>query len=869
MMTPERYRQVGHLYLTALELDPEPRGAFLDIACGDDEELRQEVESLLKAYDKATNYFASPAMEVAAGLLGEQKGRSLEGQSLSHYQVLTLIGAGGMGEIYLAEDTRLRRKVALKVLSSASTRDADRVRRFKQEARAASSLNHQNIVTIHEIGQVDSTQYIVTEFVEGETLRQQMRKSKPGIGAALEVAAQVASALSAAHSAGIVHRDIKPENIMVRPDGLVKVLDFGLAKLTTQSRATVHGNASTIDKRLTEPGQVMGTPRYMSPEQARGVEVDARSDIFSLGVVLYEMIAGRPPFVGATTTDVIISIMQQEPAPLPGAPRELEQIVAKALCKEQEERYQTAKELLSDLKGFTQLLESETASVHVRDAAEPSVSDLPMGAYALSIWSKGKLVAPRARLWALAASVVILLVLGWLGLARWTPEKSVTPKPPAIAVLPFENHSSEPESEYFVDGLTDEIIRNLSLIEGLEVRSRTSSFVFKDKPRNIREVGEQLKVDWVVEGSVLPLAGNLRVNAQFVRVADDVPLWSGRFDRELKDVFAIQDEISHGIVNNLRLKLGRGRRRYETSVEAYGLYLHARALPIRGISLDESIGRFGQVIAKDPSFAPAYAGLAAAYAWRSVSFPSDHPADELGKMRAAAEKAIQLDPLLAEAHDALGLAYAREGQWEQAEKSFRHSIELDPNRSDTYVHFARWLLWVLGRLDEALQQLRVAEKADPLSARVQAALADILISTGRYDEASDYGKKLPADYSFKGQLLARARLNQGRIDEAIQLLTNDRTLSTNPQTRGFLGYAYARSGRREEAEKMAAASRYPNEQALIYAGLGDKDRSFAALDRMAALGSIRLGVYLNRPELALVRGDPRLAALRKKIGLPE
>jgi eukaryotic-like serine/threonine-protein kinase len=363
-MTPERYRQVGHLYHTALELDPEARQAFLDNACGGDEELRQEVESLLRAYDKAANYFAAPAMQVAAGLLVEQKSSTLAGQSFSHYQVLSLIGAGGMGEVYLAEDTTLGRRVALKLLSAESTRDADRVRRFEQEARAASSLNHPNIVTIHEIGRVDSTHYIITEFVEGETLRQQMSKSKPGIGAVLEVMVQVASALSAAHAAGIVHRDIKPENIMVRPDGLVKVLDFGLAKLTAESRAPVYSHAPTIDKRLTEPGQVMGTPHYMSPEQARGVGVDARSDIFSLGAMLYEMITGQRPFAGATTGDTIAAILRDEPQPLShhlsDCPPTLEWIVNRCLAKSPEQRYQTAGELSAELKAARGAIEERS-----------------------------------------------------------------------------------------------------------------------------------------------------------------------------------------------------------------------------------------------------------------------------------------------------------------------------------------------------------------------------------------------------------------------------------------------------------------------------------------------------------------------------
>jgi TolB-like protein/DNA-binding winged helix-turn-helix (wHTH) protein len=465
---------------------------------------------------------------------------------------------------------------------------------------------------------------------------------------------------------------------------------------------------------------------------------------------------------------------------------------------------------------------------------------------------------------AIAAAVLAVLAAGFWW--RVWPK----PDPYAIAVLPFKNLSSESNSDYFSDGLTDEVIRNLSIIDGLQVKSRTSSFAFKDKPRNIHEVGVQLGVSLVLEGSVLHSGDKLRINAQLVRVSDDAPLWSQRFDRELKDIFAIQDEISRGIVNSLRLKLGRGQRRYETSVEAYDLYLRARAIdPLQGV-FQQQIDLFEEAVAKDPSFAPAYAGLAATYALHSIVFPVQHTPDELAKMRAAGEKAIQLDPLLAEAHEALAVIFARDGQWEQAEKSFRRAIELDPNRSSTYLNYSDWLLTVLGRNDEALQQLRVAEKLDPLSPQVHRSLAWALIDVGRYDEAAEYSLKLPADHFTKWMILARARLGQGRTTEAIQILVNDQThLTWIPQERGFLGYAYALSGRREEAEKMASASLYANEQALIFSGLGDKDRTLEALDRMGALGPQRVGEYLNFPQMAFLRGDPRVKALRKKVGLPE
>ncbi len=499
---------------------------------------------------------------------------------------------------------------------------------------------------------------------------------------------------------------------------------------------------------------------------------------------------------------------------------------------------------------------------------DPIVIDLPKGGYVPSFRQHEP--APEAqragpkRLW-LAAGLTGLAVTAAVIGVWWVPHKNA---PIPVGVLPLVNLSQDPANDYFADGLTTEIIRNLSIIDGLAVRSQTSSFAFKGKPRNLRESGRQLGADYILEGSVLRAGQQLRINAQLVRVRDDFPLWSGRFDRELTDIFVIQDEISRGIVNSLRLKLGRGRRRYETGADVYDLYLRARSLSIeRGLTgINKSIGPLEEVIAKDPSFAPAYADLAGAYAVRSGQFQFDI-SKEMSKMRAAAEKALQLDPLLAGAHYAQGMIYARDAQWEQSERSFRHAIELDPSRSQSRRDFASYLLLPLGRIQEALSELHAAEKADPLSPLIHVRLAYALTSAGRYDEAAGH---CAFDAS---ECLARARLGQGKIGEAIQILETafNQGVPEGNQVRGELGYAYARGGRREEAEKLATSTSTlnPFNRALIFAGLGDKDRTMEALDLAATAGPIRIGQALTFPEFALLRGDPRVKALRKKVGLPD
>jgi adenylate cyclase len=467
---------------------------------------------------------------------------------------------------------------------------------------------------------------------------------------------------------------------------------------------------------------------------------------------------------------------------------------------------------------------------------------------------------PRRPVWiwvaaALAVCAIAAAALWWQGLQHRNA-------PIPIAVLPLINLDQNPAKDYFADGLTGEIIRNLSIIEGLAVRSQTSSFALKGKVQDVRELGRQLAVDYILEGSVFRSGEHLRIDAQLIRVRDDFPLWSGRYDRELTDVFAIQDEISRGIVNSLRVKLGRGRRRYETSTEAYDLYLRARAKETRPqtTGMTESIEPFEQAIAKDPAFAPAYAGLAAAHAAIS-GFDNVNRQDDLIRMRDAARKAVQLDPLLAEAHEALGAVQARDAEWAESEKSFRRSIELDPSDSRAHSDFSMLLLLPLGRVEEAVTQARIAAKMDPLSPDVQAAAADVLRWAGLYRESATHCRP-------QSQCMGWALMGEGRIDEAIQILEpicKGREKIPGSQA---LGAAYALAHRREDAEAVVAIVPRPLAQAMVFAAMGDKERTIAALERAAPLGPIRIGRALVPPSMNFVRDDPRIRALRQNVGLP-
>ena len=503
LMKAERWKQVNDLFQSAVERAPGERAAFLDEACHGDEGLRREVKSLLTSYERSENFIELPAFEVAPELVTNDRAGALVGKLIGHYRIESLIGVGGMGEVYLARDEQLGRKAALKLLPDSLTTDEAQLSRFKNEARSASALNHPNILTVYEIGAEGNRLFIATEFIEGVTLRASIACGRINPHAALEIAVQVASALAAAHEAGVVHRDIKPENIMLRPDGYAKVLDFGIAKLTEQTLASDDHTGETTAALQTRQGLVLGTARYMSPEQARGQKVDARSDIWSLGVVLYEMVGGNPPFCGETPSDCIASILTKEPPPLsgvlPDVPLKLESILQKALRKNSDERYQTIKEMLADLRPLKGELETDSSLPQTKARAESIVSKIKRH-------KRGVLLTLAA---ALLAAAAVAYSFFFVAPAPLPNEKS-------IAVLPFENLSEEKSNAYFADGIQDEILTRLSKIADLKVISRTSTQRYKKTSQKLSEIANQLGVANLLEGSVQKTNDQVRVNVQLI-----------------------------------------------------------------------------------------------------------------------------------------------------------------------------------------------------------------------------------------------------------------------------------------------------------------------------------------------------------------
>jgi len=712
----------------------------------------------------------------------------LVGRTLAHYRIIEKLGQGGMGVVYKALDIRLDRFVALKVLPPEKVADPDRKRRFVQEAKSASALNHPNIITIYDIDCADGVDFIAMEYVAGRTLRQRIADGPVPLDEALRYAVQAADALAKAHGAGIIHRDLKPANLMVTGDGLVKLLDFGLAKLNDP------GETQTL--------AVLGTPGYMSPEQAEGWPADARSDIFCFGAVLLEMLSGRRP-----------SLLAGEPEFPHGVPPAVEQVARRCLARRPEDRFQTAAELKAALEAC--------------------------------------------------------------------PAKASSPA--SIAVLPFANLSADKENEYFSDGLAEDVIDALTRVPGLQVTARTSSFAFRGREADVREIGTKLNVSHILEGSVRKAGNRVRVTAQLVKTADGYHLWSDRWDRELADVFAIQDEISRSIVEKLRVELAGERplaKRHTENIEAYMLYLQARPqiYLFTPESLAKSMDFLERAIAGDPGYALAYAGMAVCYF--HMAFFGFMPVREgWAKARSFAETALALDAGLAEAHAVLGVAHiCHDYDWKQGERELRRAMKLNPESQEVSASYDYFWLVQTGKYQESIAECHRALARDPLSPFQHWRLALRYMLTRQFDLAiGEFEKAIHLDenyFSAHGHI-PLALLALGRIPEALAVAESFAASVRFPVAMAFCGLVYGAAGRPEEARRLLAQlheiarSAYvpPTWLALIHAGLGETAKVFECLDQAVEARDGMIFHLRFIPQLDAIRQDPRYQAFLRKINL--
>src|SRR5213592_4261595 len=701
-MTPARLQTVGEIFHAALDHEPDRVGAFLDAACEGDEVLRRKVEALLASHQGAGSFIETTVAGIATRIIENEQADLLVGRTIGHYKISKRIGTGGMGDVYLATDMTAGRKAALKLLPMRFTGDAERLKRFQQEAHAVVGLNHPNILTVYEIGEDHSTHYIASELIEGETLRQRLMRGRMEVGEAVNIAIQVASALAAAHETGIVHRDIKPENIMLRPDGYVKVLDFGIAKLAESAFAEATADeAESVTLAGTNLGSILGTVRYMSPEQARGAPVDKGTDIWSLGVVLYEMVTGQAPFTGDTPGEAMSSILEKEPPPLTSylahTPAELQQIISKTLRKEREERYQSAHELLEALQSLRRSMEFKTALE--RSTKAP-------------LWLRWTRSPTALVLLLLVAALALALPFYW--------HRNLTPisiPEKSIAVLPFLDLSQTKDQEYFCDGMSEEILDALAKVDGLRVVGRTSSFSFKGNNANVSEIGKKLNVANVLEGTLRREGNRVRVTAELINTRSGFHLWSETYERELQGVFALQDEITRSIVEALKVKLAVSLPAHEQrNTEAYELYLQGLFFSNKSSEADlrRALDFFKSALEKDPTFSRAWTGIAKV--WYFLADVYVRPLEAYPASKEAALKAIALDENDAEAHCYLSEA-KRVLDWdlEGADEELKRALQLDPNSASAHLFSGLHPLFH-GELKDGLRLILEAESLDPVSA---------------------------------------------------------------------------------------------------------------------------------------------------------
>ena len=826
---------------------------------------------------------------------------------LGRYQIISPIGAGGMGEVYLAQDTSLQRKVALKVLPLEVAANQDRMRRFKQEATAAASLNHPNIAHVYEIGEADGFHFIAMEYVQGETLREKIRDEREDLAKLLRVLQHVAEGLAKAHAAGIVHRDLKPENIMISSDGHAKILDFGLAKLIELqgSTSSVSSEEPTILQHST-PGLVLGTIGYMSPEQAQGKtrEVDHRSDIFSFGCILFEAVTGHKAFAGSDSIETLNKIIR-EPAPTlssfnANAPADLQRLVRRCLAKDPDERYQNIKDVAIELKDIRHELQdvaTETtttagATSEAKTLLHPEKTVAPAaitGAAAEAVPTKTSSAAINQHKTRTAIFIVlVLLVAGIAGFAIWSyqHERTTAVAVDSIAVIPFVNQTNDAGTDWVTDGLTESIINNLTQLPNLKVISRSSVFRYKGKETDPLAVGKELDVRAVLTGRLQQRGDAMIVSVELIDIRDNKQLWGEKYERKLADMLSVQRDIAREITTNLRPKLSgdeqsRMMKQHTTSPEAYELYLKGRFYWNKRTPADfqRAITFFEQAIDRDPNYALAYSGLADTYALLT-GYTGESAHELMQKAKAAALKALALDENLAEAHASLGqiISYY-DYDFVTAEREYRRAIDLNPNYAPAHQWFAEQLS-ALKRSNEALVEIRRALELDPLSLIINRIYADILVDVRRYDEAIAQYKKtieLEPNSILPHYFLGRALEAKGRYDEAVREYGTSATLSgIEPEAVARINDVYAKSGWRPYLEaglkEIFLSSKRKTPAFVIathYARLGDKEQTLSWLQQSYEQRDFRLTLLGVAFEFDEMRSDPRFKELVRRIGLPE